>query len=220
MVVANLVASSAALTVGCLLFTTTATAQTYPRIDTAVTTAAPPPTPLAGSRFDASTPRRAWWVCGPALIGFLLLSVGCGRPVVDVPRDLRVADMTTGWFDAGSDDLAQNKLVPTISFRLDNISEHETGSLRVQGMFHRAGEDEGWGAAFIRATGREGLAPGASAGPFALRSERGYTGEQAGREMLEHRDFVDVTVELFVKHRSAQWVRLNEYQIERHLITN
>ena len=64
-----------------------------------------------------------------------------------------------------------------------------------------------------------GQAQGASAGPFTMRSERGYTGKQAGREMLEHSDFVDVTVELFVKHRSARWVSLNQHQIERHLIT-
>ena len=31
--------------------------------------------------------------------------------------------------------------------------------------------------------------------------------------------FVDVTVELFVKHRSTQWVRLNRYEIEQQLIT-
>ena len=122
-------------------------------------------------------------------------------------------------FDTGVDESAQHKLVPTISFSLDNVSDQELGSLQVQGMFRRAGEEEGWGSAFVRAIGREGLGPGASAGPFTMRSERGYTGKQAGREMLEHSDFVDVTVELFVKHRSARWVSLNQYQIERHLIT-
>ena len=154
-----------------------------------------------------------------AVIGFLLIGVGCERSVVGVPRALRVPDITTGWFDAGSHDLAQNKLVPIITFRLDNVSAHELGSLQVQGMFRRAGDDEGWGSTFIRAVGREELAPGASAGPFTLRSELGYTGKQARREMFEHKDFVDVTVELLVKHRSAQWVRLNRYQIEQQLIT-
>ena len=163
--------------------------------------------------------RRGWWAWGAALMGFFLISVGCERSAVDVPRALRVADITTGWLDAGTEDLPQNRLVPTISFRLDNVSDQEIGSLRVQGMFRRVGEDVEWGSAFIRAIGREGLASGASAGPFTLRSELGYTGEQARREMFEHKDFVDATVELFVKHRSAQWVRLDEYQIERHLMT-
>ena len=162
-------------------------------------------------------PRHHWWVYGPALIGTLLIGGGCQRSLVDVPRALRVADITTGWFDAGIDGLA-HKLVPTISFRLDNVSEHKLGSLQVQGMFRRAGEEEGWGSAFVRAIGREGLAPGASAGPFTLRSGLGYTGAQARHEIFAHRDFVDVTVELFVKYRSAQWISLNQYQIERKLI--
>ena len=46
-------------------------------------------------------PRRRWWVCGTALMGFLLFSVACERSAVDVRRALRVADMTTGWLDVG-----------------------------------------------------------------------------------------------------------------------
>ena len=168
------------------------------------------PTPLRRSG-------RGRRVSVAALAGFLLISVGC-EPSVDVPRALRVTDMTTGWLDTSASESAQNKIVPTISFSLENVSEHKLGSLQAQGIFHRAGEEEGWGSAFVRAIGREGLVPGASAGPFTLRSERGYTGEQTGREMLEHKDFVDVTVELLVKHRSAQWVSWNQYQIERQLI--
>ena len=37
--------------------------------------------------------------------------------------------------------------------------------------------------------------------------------------MFEHNDFVDVTVDLFVKHRSAQWVKLDQYQIDRNVVT-
>lgn len=159
------------------------------------------------------------WACGTALIGLLLVSAGCGRSAVDVPHALRVADITTGWVDAATEDLPQNRLVPTISFRLDNVSDQEIGTLRVQGAFRRVGEDVVWGSAFIRAIGREGLAPGASAGPFTLRSDLGYTGEQARPEMFAHNDFVDVTVEVFVKHRSAQWVRLDRYQIDRNVMT-
>ena len=35
-----------------------------------------------------------------------------------------------------------------------------------------------------------------------------------------HRDFVDVTVELFVKHRAEQWVKLDQYPIARQSITD
>ena len=52
-----------------------------------------------------------------------------------------------------------------------------------------------------------------------MRLGLGYTGEQSRlAEMLEHRDFVDVTVELMVKHVSAPWVALDQFDIDRRLI--
>ena len=81
------------------------------------------------------------------------------------------------------------------------------------------GEVQEWGNAYIRAVGREGLEPGASTRQFTLQSGLGYTGEQARLEMLQHRDFVDAKVELFVKQGAGQWVKLGEHQIEKQLLT-
>ena len=80
-------------------------------------------------------------------------------------------------------------------------------------------EEQEWGSAFIRAVGREGLEPDASVGPFTMQSDFGYTGERARREMFQHSDFIDAKVEIFVKHRAEEWFKLNEYQIERQLLT-
>ncbi len=131
--------------------------------------------------------------------------------------------VAVGWVDAGATvtdaSRSENKLVPTISFRLDNTSTEPLRSLQVNGVFRRTGEDLVWGTFLIRAVGREGLAPGASTGPLTVRLNLGYTGEQSRlAEMLEHRDFVDVTVELMVKHASAPWIALDRFDIERHLI--
>ena len=53
---------------------------------------------------------------------------------------------------------------------------------------------------------------------FRLESGRGYTGEQAWSEMLAHRDFVDVEMDLFVKHRGNEWVRLDSVSVDRQLL--
>ena len=37
--------------------------------------------------------------------------------------------------------------------------------------------------------------------------------------MLAHSDFVDVTMELFVKHRGDQWVLLDSVAVDRQLLT-
>lgn len=173
------------------------------------------------------------------------LVAGCGGGPLDVPSALAVTDVTTGWLDLGLDELGRTKLVPTISFRLENLSDENVRTLQLNGVFRRclpqlegqpspvseispanqaagtcAGEDQEWGNAFLgRAVGRDGLDPGASAGPFTMESGLGYTGEQPRVEMLEHRDFVDVKVELYVKHRADDWVRLSEHPIDRRLLT-
>ena len=177
----------------------------------------------------------------------LALSVvlsGSACTPLDVQAALGVTDMTTGWLDVGFDELGRNKLVPTISFRLENVSDQRLQTLQLNGVFRRCmflyegqpepedpvspadedagtclGEDQVWGDALISAVGREGVVPGDGLGPFTMASNLGYTGEQSLAEMLGHRDFVDVKIELFVKHRAEQWAKLGEYPIERQLLT-
>ena len=163
---------------------------------------------------------------------------------LDVRAALEVSGVTTGWLDVGFDELGRNKLTPTISFRLENVSEQRIRTLQVNGVFRRCqvlyegqpapedpvspadeaagtclGEDQEWGSALLRAVGREGVPPGAGLGPFTMESSLGYTGEQSLAEMLQHGDFVDVKIELFIKHRAEQWAKLGEYQIDRQLLT-
>lgn len=175
---------------------------------------------------------------------FVVLIAICvsGCTPLDVTAALGISEMTTGWLDVGLDDLGRNKLVPTISFSLTNRSSQRVRTLQLNGVFRRcavlygdeqpdtvspadaeagtcAGEVQEWGSALVRAVGRAGVEPGESIGPFTMQSALGYTGEQPRDEILQHREFVDVKVELFVKHRAEQWAKLGEFQIERQLLT-
>lgn len=184
----------------------------------------------------------------PVGLGVVALAValaGSACTPVDVHGALDVREITTGWLDVGLDDLGRNKLVPAISFRLENVSEDRLGMLQLNAVFRRClvlyagqpepeepvspadteagtclAEDQEWGgSSLIRAAGREGLVAGQAAGPFTMESRLGYTGEQSLAEMLDHRDFVDVKIELFVKHRADQWAKLGEFPIDRRLLT-
>ena len=183
---------------------------------------------------------------GRALLAFALsvaLSGSACTPL-DVQAALDVTDITAGWLDVGLDALGRNKLVPTISFRLENVSDQRIRTLQLNGVFRRCmvlyagqpepedpaspadeeagtclGEDQEWGSALVRAVGRQGVVPGDGLGPFTMESSLGYTGEQSLAEMLQHGDFVDVKIELFVKHRADQWAKLGEYLIDRQLLT-
>jgi len=152
----------------------------------------------------------------PILVAFLC--AGCG-PTVDLTRGLEIEVVSTGWFDAGIVN-GQNKLVPTASFKLKNISDQKLATLQINALFRRVGENDEWGSAFLTAVGSQGLAPGATTAVLTARSQLGYTGsDQTRAEMLQNTHFVDAKVQLFAKYASTQWVKVGEYRIVRDLLT-
>jgi hypothetical protein len=153
-----------------------------------------------------------------SLLALLLTSVACGGPKVDLKQGLQVNDVATGWFDAGITD-GKNKLVPTVSFKLKNLSDQKLSTLQVNALFRRVSEKDEWGSEFMTAAGSSGLAPGAETAKLTLKCPRGYTGTEPRQDMLKNRQFVDAKVELFAKYGSGQWTRLGEYQVARELLT-
>lgn len=154
-------------------------------------------------------------------VGILLAALvvgGCDGSSVDALAALRMIEVSSGWFDAGPDNLGRNKLVPTVSFRLDNSTDDAIRYVQLNAVFRRKGEEEEWGTHYVRAFGSDGLDAQQYTKVFRLESGRGYTGEQAWSEMLAHRDFVDVEMDLFVKHRGNEWVRLDSVSVDRQLL--
>jgi hypothetical protein len=152
------------------------------------------------------------------LVLLALACAGCG-PTVDLTKGLQVEVVSSGWFDMGIVN-GQNKLVPTVSFTLKNVSDQKLLALQINALFRRAGENDEWGSAFLSAIGSDGLAPGATSGTLTARSQLGYTGsDQSRAEMLQNTHFVDARVQLFAKYASTQWVKVGEYPVARQLLT-
>jgi hypothetical protein len=143
-------------------------------------------------------------------------SVGCG-PAVDLTKGLQVTILDTGWYDLGIVN-GQNKLVPSVTFALKNVSEKTLSTLQVNALFRRVTENDEWGSGFLTAAGSDGLAPGASTQPMTIKSPLGYTGSDPRLEMLQNSHFVDAKVELFAKYGSTQWTRLGTYPVARLLL--
>ena len=142
--------------------------------------------------------------------------VGCG-PSVDLTRGLTVEAVTTGWLDAGLVG-GQNKLVPTVSLKLKNISDRQLAALQVNAVFRRLGEDDEFGSRFLSATGSIGLPASATTDTLVLKSNLGYTSSDPRDEMLKNSHFVDARVDVFAKYGTTQWTRVGEYTIERRLL--
>ena len=152
-----------------------------------------------------------------ACIVLVLLVAGCRAR--EVEKDLTITDVHTGWYDIGIVN-GQNKLVPSISLKLKNVSPDEISRVQLNAVFRRLdGENKEWDAHFVRGIGPDGLAPGATGEELVLRSERGYTGDESRLQMLQNKAFIDAKVEIFGKHGSRFWVKMGEFQIDRQLLT-
>jgi hypothetical protein len=143
---------------------------------------------------------------------------GCG-PSVDLTKGLQISVLNTGWYDLGIIN-GQNKLVPSVTFSIKNVSNRKLSTLQVNALFRRVAENDEWGSGFLTAAGSDGLAPGASTLPLTIKSPLGYTGsDQSRQEMLQNTHFIDAKVELFAKYGSTQWTRVGTYPITRQLLT-
>lgn len=146
----------------------------------------------------------------------LLLTAGCGRSAT-VPEAIEAYDIKTGYDDGGRDS-GQNRLLPTIAFKVRNKAGRRIHSVQFNAVFRVIGDPEELGAQLIQGIDYDGLPPGQTVGPFTLRSMFGYSGEQARIEMFQHASFQDVQVQLFAKQGGNQWVKLDDLVVERQLL--
>jgi hypothetical protein len=154
----------------------------------------------------------------PICLTAALLLPGCVRNR-DVNADLRITDVRTGWYDAGIEG-GLNKLVPSVTLRLENVSQEEISRVELWALFYRGDNPDSWGEHYVRAIDRHGLAPGRRAQELVLRSPRGYTGSESRLKMLENKAFVDARVVIRGKHGSLTWVKMAEFPIERQLLVD
>ena len=152
------------------------------------------------------------------LIAAVTLTAGCTR-TVDVKQSLRITDVSTGWYDVGIVN-GQNKLVPSISLKLQNADSDTVAGVQLNAIFRRVGETDGWGEHFAQAIDRDGLQPGQTSNQIVLRSTLGYTGTEPRIQMLQNTQFVDARVDIFGKQGRGGWVKIGEYVIDRQLLTD
>jgi hypothetical protein len=151
-----------------------------------------------------------------ALLAVLLLATGCARSAT-VQEAIEVYDVKTGYDDGGRES-GQNRLLPTIAFRVRNKATRVVHTVQFNAVFRVIGDPEELGAQLVLGIDYNGLPAGQTSGPYTLRSMFGYSGEQARVEMFQHEGFKDVQVELFAKQGGAQWVKLSEQVVERQLL--
>lgn len=152
----------------------------------------------------------AWCVLATAA------AAGCSKSV-DLKQTLELTDVTSGWFDAGVVN-GQNKIVPTVSFRIRKKADVELPPLALNIVFNNAdGSPSSFEDIYLARVPVEG----GQTDTITARSKNGYTADppQTRADMLKNSSFRDVAVQVFAKQSSAQWVELQRITVQRQILT-
>ena len=153
----------------------------------------------------------------PGLLLVLLAASACTRQV-DIKQTFRVTDLSGGYYDAGVVD-GKNKLIPTVSFRIDKNTSEEIRPLSVNILFKqvKGSTDEEWDDVFLQ---RVDFSEGNRTPLLTLRPAAGVTGDppQSRAEMLKNSYFVDIRAVIFAKQSSSNWVELARFDIPRQIL--
>ena len=150
-----------------------------------------------------------------ALAFALLFTVSCSTPV-DLKEALQITDVSTGYFDAGVNAEGQNKLVPSVTFRLRDTSG-KVSRIALNVMYRRVDTGEDQDEVFLQ---RVNFTNGQTE-LLTVRPTFGFTGTppQSRQDMLKNSNFVDIDAVILARQVSAQWLELHRVRIERQLIT-
>jgi hypothetical protein len=137
-------------------------------------------------------------------------------PAVDLKQAVEVADVSSGWFDAGIVE-GKNKLVPSITVRLKKKGDVSISSVSLNVVFKPVGSEEHFDEVYVQRVDFKGD----ETDPINVRATVGYTGDppQTRAEMLQNAYFKDMEAQIFAKAGSAQWVPLHSLKIVRQLLT-
>jgi hypothetical protein len=160
------------------------------------------------------------------LLGLLPLAatVSCGQ-TVDFKQALRITETSGGWYDFGIVD-GKNKLVPTMSFRIQKPADVRLRSVDINVHFKKISPqardskeaEEELAEVFLQ---NVEFSEGGQTALLTVRPDNGFTGEppQTRAEMLANSHFRDVRARVFAKQSSTTWVELIAYEIPRVLVT-
>jgi hypothetical protein len=149
------------------------------------------------------------------LLCSMVMTIACSEPI-DVAKAVQVDVATSGWLVAGVVD-GKNKIVPSVSLTLKNVSNQTISALQTNAVFRLVGTNAEIGTDFRPISGSGGLSAAASTGTIRLKAPLGYTGTDPVEDLLNNSKFGDAKVELFVKAGSGQWTRVGEFPIARQL---
>ena len=143
----------------------------------------------------------------------------------DVTKDLQVVEVRSGWYDLGvviaeGPDKGKNKLVPSVSLKLKNVSQQAISGVQLDAVFRSIPAEKVIDEHFaVGIDSRVSLEPGATTGAIVLRAKWGFVGEETRSLMLQNSNFVDARVTILGRHGRRNWAQMAAVPIDRRLVS-
>ena len=154
------------------------------------------------------------------VIGLTIATVSACGPGVDLAK-LEVSDIFSGYYDFGvvpdGPNRGQNKLVPSVSFRLKNNGAVPVDHVALTVSFWQVGADGENDSKEISGIGANQVEPGGTSDTLLVRSSVGYVTPGARSEVFDNSQFKDFVVKFFAK-RSGKIVPIGEFTIDRRVL--
>lgn len=152
------------------------------------------------------------------VLAVLAAAAACHTP--DPRAEVALADVETYWaVDRPSG--STQYIAPVVRFHLANKSTRAIRSIQASGTFRLKGEEQSWSGAFqqVAPVGGKPLQPGQSTLVVLKPEGEGrYSSTVSPEEMLAHKSFRDVTVEVFVRVGSSGWTAMTDkVDVERRI---
>jgi len=156
----------------------------------------------------------------PLVLAAALLSMVAGGAACssgpDLKEALEVTDILSGYYDDGVTASGENRLLPSITFRLKNVAQEPVSHVDVTVAFWQEGKDGPLDDKQIRAI-TDAVAPGAATEALTVRSGFGYTLAQPRAELFTHTMFTDFTAKLFAR-RGGRIYPMGEFKLDRRIL--
>jgi hypothetical protein len=160
------------------------------------------------------------WTLGLVLLGTLLaFQAGCkSMSDQEVKAALQIELLDTKWMakDYKVWPTAKLTLVPTVSFRVKNLSAEPLRYVNFNGIFKNRDDAENLGDQFLAAIRNKPVPPGEWSDPITLKSNFGVEGKRLS-DFQNNPQWKTYHVKVFVQMRGSRHVLLGEWPVSRRI---
>jgi hypothetical protein len=156
-------------------------------------------------------------IASAAVLASLLLPACKGVSPEELKASVEIIEVSSKWVEKTYEPWPPKlTLVPTISFRVKNISDKPLNYLNFNAIFKFPDDQENLGDNFLAAIRKEPIMPGETSPVITLKSNFGVEGKSLA-SFKDNPQWRPMVCRLFIQSKGSPHVLLGEYEISREI---